>query len=69
MFFMRKFGYYNSKLPFEDKGDFITAPKISNLFSEMIGIWLVSTWENYGKPNSFKIVELGPGDGSLTKIL
>ena len=65
----KKFGYYNSKLPFGNKGDFITAPKISNLFSEMIGIWLVSTWENYGKPNSFKIVELGPGDGSLTKIL
>ena len=65
----KKFGYYNSKLPFGDKGDFITAPKISNLFSEMIGIWLVSTWENCGKPNSFKIVELGPGDGSLTKIL
>ncbi len=65
----KKFGYYNSKLPFGDKGDFITAPKISNLFSEMIGIWLVSTWENCGKPNCFKIVELGPGDGSLTKIL
>ena len=65
----KKNGYYSSKNAFGRSGDFITAPGISNLFSEMIGIWLVSTWETFGKPQKFNIVELGPGDGSLTKIL
>ena len=65
----KKFGYYASRLPFGEKGDFITAPKISFIFSEMIAIWIISTWELFGKPKNFNIVELGPGDGSLTKIL
>ena len=67
--FDKKVGYYSSKFPFGKKGDFLTAPCVSNLFSEMIGIWLISTWETLGKPKKFNIVELGPGDGSLTKIL
>tara|TARA_B100000963_G_scaffold89467_1_gene77026 strand:+ start:575 stop:1639 length:1065 start_codon:yes stop_codon:yes gene_type:complete len=65
----KKFGYYNFKTPFGKKGDFITSPKISYLFSEMIAIWMISCWESFGKPKNFNIVELGPGDGSLTKIL
>ncbi len=65
----KKFGYYASTFPFGEKGDFITSPKISFLFSEMIAIWLISTWELFGKPRNFNIVELGPGDGSLTKVL
>ena len=65
----KKFGYYSSKIPFGEKGDFITAPTISNLFSEMISIWIISTWEKFGKPEKINIVELGPGDGSLIKIL
>ena len=64
-----KFGYYSSKQPFGKAGDFITSPKISKLFSEMIGIWLVASWELFGKPKQFHIVELGPGDGSLIKEL
>ena len=64
-----KIGYYNSKQPLGEKGDFITSPKISDLFSEMIAIWIISTWELFGKPKNLNIVELGPGDGSLTKIL
>jgi NADH dehydrogenase [ubiquinone] 1 alpha subcomplex assembly factor 7 len=64
-----KFGYYNSQLPFGKKGDFVTSPKISSLFSEIIAIWIVASWELFGKPNNFNIVELGPGDGSLTNIL
>ena len=62
-------GYYTNKIPFGIKGDFVTAPTISNLFSEIIGIWIVSTWERLGKPNKFNLVELGPGDGSLSKVL
>ena len=65
----KKVGYYSSKTPFGKKGDFLTAPGISNLFSEIIGIWLISTWHTLGRPKNFNIVELGPGDGSLTKIL
>ena len=65
----KKVGYYSSKIPFGKTGDFITAPGISNLFSEIIGIWLITTWNTLGRPQKFNIVELGPGDGSLTKIL
>ena len=65
----REFGYYTKKNPFGKKGDFITAPTISNLFSEIITIWIISCWEKFGKPESFNFVELGPGDGSFTKVL
>ena len=61
-------GYYSKKIPFGKKGDFITAPTISNLFSEIIAIWVISTWEKLGKPKNFNFVELGPGDGSLAKV-
>ncbi len=67
--FNKKDGYYSSNIPFGNKGDFITSPGISSLFSEIIGIWFVSVWNNLKKPKSFNIVELGPGDGSLTKVL
>ena len=61
-------GYYSKKIPFGNKGDFITAPTISNLFSEIITIWVITTWEKLGKPKNFNFVELGPGDGSLAKV-
>ena len=62
-------GYYMRKVPFGKRGDFITAPTISNLFSEIIAIWVVSSWEKLGRPSKFNFVELGPGDGSLAKVL
>lgn len=65
----KKYGYYNSKIPFGKQGDFTTSPKISSLYSEMIAIWMISTWEKLGKPKNFNIVELGPGDGTLVKVL
>ena len=65
----KKNGYYATKQPFGKKGDFITAPKISNLFSEIIAVWIISTWQVLGKPKKLNIIELGPGDGSLAKIL
>ena len=67
--FDKKNGYYSSKIPFGLNGDFITAPGISSLFSEMIAIWFISTWEILGKPKKFNIVELGPGNGNLMKVL
>ncbi len=65
----KNFGYYNLKQPFGNSGDYVTSPTISNLFSEMIAIWIISTWEKIGKPKKLNIVELGPGDGSLTKTI
>jgi len=65
----KKFGYYSSQIPFGEKGDFITSPKITSLFSEIIAIWIIACWESFGKPKNFNVVELGPGDGSLSRIL
>ncbi len=62
-------GYYTKKIPFGSQGDFITAPTISNLFSEIVVIWIISCWEKLGKPKNFNFVELGPGDGSFAKVL
>ena len=42
----RKVGYYQKKNPFGIKGDYITAPNVSNIFCEMVAIWVVSFWEN-----------------------
>ena len=64
-----KIGYYTNKMPFGKKGDFVTSPTISNLFSEIIAIWIISTWETLGKPKIFNLDELGPGDGSLSEVL
>ena len=61
----KKFGYYSKKKTFGKKGDFLTAPNISRLFSEMIAIWSISFWESLGSPRKFNLIELGPGRGSL----
>tara|TARA_Y100000591_G_scaffold314469_1_gene321038 strand:- start:283 stop:1329 length:1047 start_codon:yes stop_codon:yes gene_type:complete len=65
----KKNGYYMRKNPFGKKGDFITAPNVSRLFSEMIAIWIIGFWENLGSPKNFNIVELGAGNGAMMKIL
>ena len=62
-------GYYSHKIPFGKNGDFVTSPTISNLFSEIIAVWIISSWEVLGKPKIFNLVELGPGDGSLSEVL
>lgn len=63
----KNFGYYNKKNPFGLKGDYITSPTISNLFTEMMTVWCVSFWNYLNKPNRFYLCELGPGDGSMCK--
>ena len=65
----KKNGYYMKKDPFGDKGDFITAPNISRLFSEMIAVWIISFWQNLGSPKKFNLIELGAGNGEMMKIL
>ena len=65
----KKIGYYMKKSPFGKDGDFVTAPNISRLFSEVIAIWTIGFWENLGSPKNFNLVELGAGNGSMMKIL
>ena len=65
----KKFGYYMKKNPFGKKGDFITAPNISRLFSEMIAIWIISFWQSLGAPKKFNLIELGGGNGEMIKVL
>jgi len=65
----KKHGYYMKKNPFGESGDFITAPNISILFSEMIAIWVISFWENLGCPKQFNLIELGAGNGEMMRVL
>lgn len=60
-----KHGYYARKDPLGPSGDFITAPEISQIFGELIGVWCVGVWESMGSPSSFVLAELGPGRGTL----
>jgi len=65
----KKLGYYMKKNPFGKKGDFITAPNISRLFSEMIAIWVISFWQSLGAPKKFNLIELGAGNGEMMKVM
>ena len=58
-------GYYVQRDPFGGGGDFITAPEISQMFGELIGLWMAAVWRQMGTPENFRIVELGPGRGTL----
>ena len=60
-------GYYMKKNPIGKQGDFITSPEISQVFGELVGIWLVNVWKTLGEPESFSLLELGPGKGTLIK--
>lgn len=58
-------GYYTTRTAIGLDGDFITAPEISQMFGELIGIWCVATYEALGRPKRLTLVELGPGRGTL----
>ena len=58
-------GYYIKNEPIGTKGDFTTSPEISQMFGELIGLWIVQVWMDHQKPKKFSLVELGPGKGTL----
>ncbi|OLP59383.1 TetR family transcriptional regulator [Xaviernesmea oryzae] len=60
-----EYGYYKTREPFGLQGDFITAPEISQLFGEMIGIFLIQAWQRHGEPAEINLVEIGPGRGTM----
>jgi NADH dehydrogenase [ubiquinone] 1 alpha subcomplex assembly factor 7 len=58
-------GYYATHDPIGARGDFITAPEISQMFGELLGAWIVQAWRDQGCPTPARLVELGPGRGTL----
>ncbi len=59
------FGYYMSRDPFGATGDFTTSPEISQMFGELVGLWAAEVWSSMGSPGHIRLVELGPGRGTL----
>ncbi len=58
-------GYYMTRDPFGRRGDFTTAPEISQMFGELLGLWTAVVWQQMGSPGAFRLVEVGPGRGTL----
>lgn len=58
-------GFYATKDPIGAGSDFITAPEISQMFGELMGLWSAQTWMDMGKPDPFYLIELGPGRGTM----
>ena len=56
-----KHGYYVSRDPLGREGDFTTAPEVSQMFGELLGLWAASVWRTIGSPPLLRLVELGPG--------
>ena len=58
-------GFYPTRDPLGSEGDFITAPEISQMFGEVLGLWVIQSWRDIGSPARFNLVELGPGRGIM----
>jgi NADH dehydrogenase [ubiquinone] 1 alpha subcomplex assembly factor 7 len=58
-------GYYVTRDPLGQRGDFITAPEISQMFGELIGLWMAAVWKQMGEPENVRVIELGPGRGTM----
>lgn len=62
-----QYGYYVTRDPFGAGGDFTTAPEVSQIFGELLGLWALSVWRMLGEPESVNLIELGPGRGTLMR--
>jgi NADH dehydrogenase [ubiquinone] 1 alpha subcomplex assembly factor 7 len=62
-------GYYATRQPIGARGDFVTAPEISQIFGELVGLWCAQIWEEIGRPDPVLLAELGPGSGALAADL
>lgn len=60
-------GYYTTREPFGARGDFTTAPEVSQMFGELVAVWLASAWQAAGKPQDATLAEIGPGRGTLMR--
>jgi NADH dehydrogenase [ubiquinone] 1 alpha subcomplex assembly factor 7 len=60
-----QYGYYVTRDPLGADGDFITAPEVSQMFGELIGVWMAAVWRRMGAPEDVRIIELGPGRGTM----
>jgi NADH dehydrogenase [ubiquinone] 1 alpha subcomplex assembly factor 7 len=60
-----QYGYYINRDPLGTGADFITAPEISQMFGELIGLWMAAVWRQMGAPDDLRVIELGPGRGTL----
>lgn len=60
-----RLGYYATRDPFGADGDFTTAPEISQMFGELVGLWCAVVWQQMGAPARLPLIELGPGRGTL----
>jgi SAM-dependent MidA family methyltransferase len=60
-----QYGYYMTRDPLGREGDFTTAPEVSQMFGELLGLWAAAVWKSMGMPNPVRLIELGPGRGTM----
>jgi NADH dehydrogenase [ubiquinone] 1 alpha subcomplex assembly factor 7 len=60
-----QYGYYTTRNPLGREGDFVTAPEVSQMFGELLGLWVASVWRQMESPKNLRLVEFGPGRGTM----